>query len=402
MKFIFTGFLGFLWAAGNLPAQSPSVLLTSAVLTSGTGSADSYSIQGSFKGLAFSSAQVVVLSVGQYQTFLLATDFVQQPDSNIWIYQDSTGQAPYWLSSLNLDLDAQTFNAQATGTALAGLTNPFAVRLGTESATACTMARVSSADGTNFQLNAADGVNEPCRISFPRMSSPTFFVGQSTDIQFQVTLANPAGIDAGSLQLFPVDANSQPAGAPLCNFTLSGTTADGSVYSCMVTFSRDTPGTIPLLVEATAGADKLLSPGFYVMAVAPMVDADVDNFYAVTDAATTAWQQNYATYGDTPQARIQTINALLGMDGVQEIRLLEDGLSIGVQFTSGVQYGLFLNRIGDAANVNANAKNAALTRSVAVRINQLPQTSDSGSATTCGSPKRPIVKNNGVLIWERS
>jgi len=255
-------------------AQSPVVTLKSATITIDPGSGDSYSVQGTFNGLSFTGAQAVLLSVGQFQTSLLRTDFVQQPGTNIFVYTDATGQAPYWVSSLTLNLDAQTFSAQASGIVLAGLTNPFAIQLGTENGSACTMARLQSPDGANFQLTAGDGVNEPCQISFPQLSQPSFFAGQTTNIQFQVSIPTTTNVDPGSVQLFQVDANAQPVGTPLCNLTAGGTALDGGAnYGCTVGFSNNAPGSVPLIIQATSGPNKLLSPGFHVLAVAPVVQA---------------------------------------------------------------------------------------------------------------------------------
>ncbi len=254
---------------------------------------DSYTLQGTFSGLAFNTSQAVFLTLGQFNVSLLLTDFVQQPGTNIFVYQDKTGQTPYWVSSLTIDLDAQTFNAQATGIALAGLTNPFAVQLGTENGLGCPRARVQSPDGVNFQLTAGDGVNEPCQIDFPQMSQPSFFAGQTTTIQFQVTIPAAGNVDPSSVQLFPgQSANAfSPMGAPLCNLSANGTAPDGSgIYSCTASFSQDAPGPIPLMVEAAAGGNTLLSPGFSALAVGPMTQADVDAIGNVAStAASAAW-----------------------------------------------------------------------------------------------------------------
>jgi hypothetical protein len=378
-------------------AQSPVVTLTSATVTIDPASGDSYSLQGTFNGLSFTGAQAVLLSVGQFQTSLLLTDFVQQPGTNIYVYTDATGQAPYWVSSLTLNLEAQTFSAQASGIVLSGLTNPFALQLGTENGSACTMARLQSPDGANFQLTPGDGVNEPCQISFPQLSQPSFFAGQMTNIQFQVSIPTATNVDPGSVQLFQVDANAQPVSAPLCNLTASGTALDGGAnYTCTVGFSNNAPGPVPLMIHATAGPISLLSPGFHVLAVAPMAQADIDAITNVTNAASTAWNSSYQTYQDTPQARIQTIAALQGLAGVQEVRLLEDGLSIGIEFTSGVRYTQILNRLNDSSPPNSQADSSVPKHYFQASIYQF---APRDSVQECNSPQRPVVNDNSVLIW---
>ena len=403
-----------------LAAQGQTVTISAANLQIDPAGSDSYLIRGSFSGISFGGAKLVLLSVGQFQASILMTDLVQQPGANIFVYQDRSGQAPYWLSSLALDLDAQTFTAQATGITLAGLPNPFAIQFGNESAYGCVMARVrvrarrrvmrvraaAAADAVTFQLAAGDGVNEPCQVpSPPQVSQPSFFAGQPIDIQFHVAILPTPNLDPASVRLFAADENARPRGAPLCTLRDSGAAADGdavagdNVYSCIVPFSQDAPGPIPLLVQATAGADTLLSPGFSVLAVGPMTQSDVDAYGAVTAAAAAAWEENFAAYGDAPQARIKTIGALAGMDGVQDVRLLEDGLSIGVQLTSGVRHALVLNRIGDPSVLPLNRVVGTAPRAVGETAGG-PAPRAAGAAPTCNSPHRPIVKNNSVMIWD--
>ena len=163
-----------------LAAQGQTVTISAANLQIDPAGSDSYFIRGSFSGISFGGAKLVLLSVGQFQASILMTDLVQQPGANIFVYQDRSGQAPYWLSSLALDLDAQTFTAEATGITLAGLPNPFAIQFGNESAYGCVMARVrlrarrrvmrvraaAAADAVTFQLAAGDGSTS--RARFPR------------------------------------------------------------------------------------------------------------------------------------------------------------------------------------------------------------------------------------------
>jgi hypothetical protein len=397
-------------------AQTPGVTVSSATITIDPQTADSYSLQGGFTGLSFSDAQVVNWSVGQFSGSIPISAFAQDPDTGALTYHDSTGQAPGWISSLTIDPASLTFTAQTSGVILAGLPNPFAVQLGTDSASACTMARVQTVDGTTFRLTAGDDLGIPCRMPAPpQVSQPSFFAGEPTDVRFRVTILPTANLDPASVQIFRVDANAQPMGSPLCVLRDSGAATDGDstagdgVYSCIVHFSEATPGSIPLLAQATAGAGRLFSQGFSVLAVAPMSQADVDALASTQAEADSAWLDNFTAFGDTAQSRIQTMAALRGLPGVAEVRLLEDGLSIGVQLTSGVKYALVLNRLSDGPDVSSANRHghpaiASATRGRARAANdasQLPpvRAADAQPAA-CNSPARPVVRNNAVLIWD--
>jgi hypothetical protein len=135
-----------------------------------------------------------------------------------------------------------------------------------------------------------------------------------------------------------------------------------------------------------------------------MSQADVDHITAAEAAASAALQQNMAAYGDTFQARTATIQGLHGMPGVAQVRLLEDGLSIGIQYTSGARDVLFLNHLDDsaAASPGAPAPNpvqAAAQRSLApARGFARSGPAAAAQPLACNMPQRPIVWSNNVMI----
>jgi hypothetical protein len=371
-------------------------------------------LQGSFEGLAFRDAQIITLSVGQFSSSISTKDFVQDPDTNILTYQDSTGLAPGWISGLTIDPSSGTFSAQGAGIVLAGLPNPFAVKLGTENGSACTMVRVQTGDGTSFELASIDGVLQPCSIpSSPQVSPAAFFAGQPADVRFRLTVLPTANLDTESVQLFRSDINAQPVGFPLCTLRDSGNVSDGDViagdgtYGCIVHFAEATPGKIPLVAQARAGTSLLLSSGFSVLVVAPMSQADIDAITAVEGAVGAAWDDKVTRFGATAQARMQTIAAIRGLPGVAEVRLLEDGLSIGIQFTSGVRYALVLNRLLDGQGV-AGATGAQSHGPVIAEVGTSLENRNAGlldskaasAPVACNSPTRPVVRNNSTLIWD--
>src|SRR5579872_4653908 len=136
--------------ASGLKAQS--ITVNSASIQINPQATDSYTIAGTFDSLAFDTSLNISLGVGQFSGTIPKASFVQQPGTHIFVYQDATGQSPYWVSSLTIDLDAQTFTAQASGVALAGLANPFTVQLASDSAAACSMVRVQQTSTGSYQL----------------------------------------------------------------------------------------------------------------------------------------------------------------------------------------------------------------------------------------------------------
>ena len=203
-------------------AQSPTLAVNSAVININPAATDSYDIQGSVTGLTLNGASFVSLSVGNFSSTIPLSSFVQQPGTNVFTYQDPTGQAPGWVSSLTLNLDAQTFEAQAPAIVLAGLSNPFAVELGTDQGSGCTMVRVQQGTAGSYQLTPADPSGMTCEISaLPTVQPDVFVAGTPANVTVAV---NPLSLTANgvpqNIQLFLADDNGQPIGAPLC--TLAG------------------------------------------------------------------------------------------------------------------------------------------------------------------------------------
>jgi hypothetical protein len=212
---------------------------------------------GESSGISLDGAQAIVFSVGQFGMAIPLSAFVQQPGTNAYQYNDATGMTPYWLSSLTVDLDASQFNATASGLILSGLPNPFALQLGTE---------------VGSQLNPADPPTQPCAIPrAPVLEPPVARAGNTTQIAVSMSAS---GLDANSAMLFRADDNAQPIGPSLCTFADNG---NGS-STCTASFNEGNAGAIPLVVQATVGGQPVLAPGFSISAVAPISDADIQQF----------------------------------------------------------------------------------------------------------------------------
>jgi hypothetical protein len=223
-----------------------TVALSSASISINPQSTDSYAIQGSFNNLNFGTAQSVTWSVGPFSGTIPWTSFVQQQGTNVFFYQDAAGLLPYWVSRVALDLDAQSFAVQASGTVLAGLPNPFVVQLGTDLGAGCVMARVSQTETGAYQLSSGDGVGEPCVASVPVTDPPRVVLGSPTTVT--VSAALESSVD--NIAVFRADGNGQPTGDPLCTLPAGGS---GGLFSCSFTANETSAGEIPMLLQGAAG-----------------------------------------------------------------------------------------------------------------------------------------------------
>ena len=395
-------YAAFLLFCAAAVAQTPVLTLSSATIQIDPQDTDSYSIQGGFNGLSFTSAQAVVFTLGQFSGTIPIAQFVRQPGANVLTYQDSTGLTPYWISSLSLDLDAQTFAAQAAGIVLAGLPNPFSVTLGTDQAFGCAMTRVQGLGSGSYQLTPGDGVAEPCLIPSAPAVEP-IFAGTPAPVTFNVEISPGAAVDPQSFRLYRADDNAQPLGDALCALSDQG----GGVYSCSVLFNEPATGAIPLLVQASAGSQTILSPGFALLIVRSGEDRDMQQISDIQDVMS-GWQANFDQFGDSPHARTLTLAALRALLApqpslsAQPVGLAPDGLSIGARADFGGVMMMPLNRLETAPDNSgsAQAKPIRIPRSsrkdaplsTILKNAELP-------APQCGEHARDIVKNDKVLIW---
>ena len=407
--------VALLAAAAAAPSRGqsspPTMAIDAATIQVGRGATDGYSLHGSFGGLSFDGPDSVIFAVGQFAAAIPIAAFTRSPGSGVLSYQDATGSSPYWASSLTIDLDARTFSAKASDIALAGLANPFAVRLGAGPAIACAMARVASGGGGAYQLSAGDG-DEPCGVPAAIATPPAVVAGAATAVTFALTLPAGVAVDAGSLRLFRADANAQPVGDALCALAGSG----AGPYGCAVTFDEAAPGFVPLLVQASAGASRLLSPGFSVQVAGPESAANLQQLKDIGDAITQA-QENFERFGDGVHARVATLAALRQLLGAppgltgQAVALAPDGLSIGVRSDAGLT---IVDQLDDGFLATSAIRRhleagggtigaAAVTRAVAAagpgRV--AGRAAATGySAPQCGDFARTIVQNDRVLVWD--
>ncbi len=417
---LFTLLIVSILLASALTGQTPSIAVSAVSVTINPAATDSYTLQGNINGLSLAGASYVGLSVGNFGATIPLRSFTEQAGTNVFTYQDTTGLAPYWVSSLTIDLNAHTFKAQANKIVLAGLTNPFAVKLGTDQNAACTMVRVQQASPGSYQLTAVDPEGMTCEISNTPVALPDVLVaGTATSVTVDVTAVQITANDTPqNVQLFSADDNAQPTGAALCTLSLQ----PGGDYACTVSFNQSNPGMIPLLLQATVSGRQILAPGFALQVAATPTNDNAQQILNIETAMVQAWQ-NFVQYGDSAYARTQSLMVLrkllappVALTGTP-LGLSPDQESIYVRSSAGLPMVLPSTDVSDllAGASNGQATNAVAANRRSISAPQAFVPADEApppppgtplllggirdDELACNSPKRDIVQNNKVLVW---
>ncbi len=395
-------------------ARGPGLTLRSGTVTLDPQGADSYAFEGTIQGLTLSGAQSVNFALGQFAASIPMSAFVKQAGSNALRYQDATGLAPYWLSSLILDPDARTFSARANNIALSGLPNPFALRLGTDDELGCAMARLQRTNTTTYGLITESSSDTPCLID--DVTIDPAYAGQLTSVTVAARVLSIAGLDPAGIRVYRADDSAQPAGNPLCTLAAR---ADGT-YACSFNVQEPRAGLIPLVAQAAAGSRYLLAPGFALDVMRPATAADRVQMDAVENAINAA-DTFFRQFGETAHARAMVITSLRklfpGSPGLtaQPVGLTPDGLSVEVRADSGLPITLLRNRltpfsddfVPGVASSPAIAAARAVDRTVNTGVRLAPAPSllspligRDATEFQCGDFSRDVVKNQEFLVWD--
>lgn len=386
--------------------QTPGITLQSATITVDPQGTDSYSFEVTFSDLNFEKPDVVQFRIGNFYSTIPFDKFTVDPQTQRLQYQDDTGLAPYWLSSLTIDPSTRKVSAQASRTVVAGLTNPFPLYLGNGATSGCVMVRVrNSGDGT-FSLSPDDSPPAPCSIP----DAPVLDVvsaGTRANVNVLVKILPTDKLDPRSVALYFVDENAQAQGGPLCRFTAQG----NNMYGCTISVEQSSAATVPLMVQASAGDVTLLSPGFTLQSVRPGDETDVQQLAAVEDAIVAA-RDNFQAYGDSTYARVLSMTALRKLFPAEArlttspVGLAPDGRSIEARIDSGLIITMVLNALTPPTSDGPGTESmrSPLTRSdeplAGFRPGPMrPLQILNRPEPKCGEFKRDIVRNTNVLIW---
>lgn len=408
------------WLPAALSAQQTSLTLTEVWLRIDPQGSDAYSLKGSFNGLNLDQPQKVTLKLGAFQSAIPMDQFADL-GGGVLKYEDTSGTAPFWISSLQIDRNAGTFEATAAGIALAGLPNPFSVRLEAGDTSACAVTRVQRQQDGSYTPAPGERLSSPCLVDTPPVMIPVL-AGTRTDLAVSVRILPSPGLQTQSILLYRVDSDARTVGNPLCRLT----SQSGNDYGCTLTVNENSAQTIPLMIQATDGVATMLSPGFRLQISRPGVDADVEQFTAVEEAFGRL-RPAFDELGDSAPARIRTLLALRAQFGgadagltTQPVALSPDSLSIQVRLDCGFIVSMVLNRLADAGSAPPPASAFASSPASAGSPASRPPASPSSLFETglfdvagqrirtqlmpneppaCGEPKRDVVPNSKVMIW---
>ena len=394
-----------------LPVAAAAVFVDGATVRTNFTSTDTFRVSGRAPGLSSARTDGVTLMVDGF-TFTVGGDQLVQKGKTL-VYR-ATGDDP-GLSLLRLSPTTGRFVVAGKHLALSGLSNPFALQIGSGSALDCVMVAMASRGARGRRKRGSTSRIQRFRLRGRRADTPCEFllaphlepggilVGQRTTVRTEITLAPGGSVDAGSVQLFRADAGAKPVGDALCTLADDGNPASGDAaagdgrFTCLVPFDESAPATIALIVTATAAGTTVFSTGVVLAVVPPLTTDDAQAILSVQETAGHTWAMNQAAFGDTLRARTETILALRVLPGVADAGLAPDGLCIWIDYESGVEGGLMLSPRLLADQVAPNAPSMAPAPPV---VRGGTTSAASAAIARAAVEQRPLVEKPTVLLWD--
>lgn len=396
-------------AAGLHASPVRALTVDAASVTLGGRKADAFRVKGSLAAVSFDGAEAVVIRLDRARLRIPLSRFRRRKQK----LDFRGGAGPGALSRVRLDLRKRRFLVIGNGWALAGLSNPFALALGTDADEECRMLLVEPKRGSALLAGGRQPTRQRLAIKTPagddggcgRLGTPVarpVFVraGTPTDVEFGVDVAPGASIEPASLRLLRAGAT----GNPLCTLEPRAQVSPER-FGCTVTISEPAATVLPLVVEGRAGGATVLSPGFVLPVIDPAALAGPDPVHAASAEATRLWQEAEARLGDGFEARMETIRALAGVPGVLAAGLSPNGIDILIRYANGVEGFLILNRPepGPSGAV-ATRPTVALPAPTPVSEPSIFLSCAGGApgGICCPVERRTVLRGREVLLWDTS
>jgi hypothetical protein len=396
----------FVLVAGLHARPVRALTVDAASVTLGGRQADAFRVKGSLVAVSFDGAEAVVVRLEHARVRLPLSRFKRRKQK--LEYRGPAG--PGALSRVRLDLRRRRFLVTGSGWALAGLSNPFALAVGTDDAEECRMLLLAERPGAlragrrgaarrRLAIKTTGGNDGGCgRLEKPTARPVFVRAGTPTDVEVRVDVTPGAGIDPTSLRVLRAGAG----GDALCALAARPEVSPQR-FACTVTIDEATPAVLRLFVEARAGTGTLVSPGFVVPVIDPAAIAGPDPVPGASAEATRIWQEAEARLGDGFEARVETIRALASVPGVLAAGLSPNGIDIVFRYTNGVEGFLVLNRPESAAAAAAAARPALVPAPAPAAGNAVfLSCADPGSAPDarcCTAERRTPLLGREVLLW---
>ena len=365
-------------------------------------------LKGRFRNVTFEGATEVVLTIDQVGLRLPLDQFKRRRKT--LTYRGTASGTR--VKRMQVDTRKGRFVVDAEGFVLSGVSNPFALGIGTDLSSDCRMVRVRTKGAragrpqrvTRLVLQATRGSSEPCgAIAQPRLHPAVVRTGVATPVRVDTEVG--AGVDASSLALFRADDAGRPAGDALCALAPG---AQSGILGCTATFSADTPGLVGFIVQGRAGTTRVVSPGVSLTVANPPTDADVDAVSAAAGRMVAAWTNASTRLGNSLGARMETLRAIANDPDILSAGLSPDGLDLTVRYRTGWLGGLILNKSSPIENPPAAAQSVSPRRTAAAPAprgifrscgNGNPNPDPDAGAVCCVPPERRKNLGRDVLVW---
>jgi hypothetical protein len=178
---------------------------------------DGFTLKANLLGLSTSGATDVTLEVGSFLQAIPIGLFKSTKQGLVFkAAKGATG-----ITNLSLNPKNGALSATAKGISLATLADPGTMRLTAGTTNECEMLEFTEKPAAwNFGKH---NTHFDCEIADLPIVNPTgVLTNTPTQVRVQARLSKNAALDPNSVELFGVDANLKPTGAPLCELTDDG------------------------------------------------------------------------------------------------------------------------------------------------------------------------------------
>lgn len=428
-------------AGSLLPSGALAMELSSVHVRFGASAPDEVSFRGDLQMLAqpIEAFPSIRIDIGTFSETIPTSALVQSIRSDgvprhRYYYRmpsDRARRREAGIKRLVIDLDYRRFSVVAKYLPLKRSTNPLPFRVVAGLFDECVMIpfseraplrRILETDPVSGEVTNSYLVNDlnrhsrwtflhdapqtPCSIKDFRADRNGFSVNVPTPVRFEARIP---GSSVGLVQVFPVDAEFQIVGGPMCDLHDDGANGDDikgdHVYSCRVELFRDEPTSMRLIAKGFVGGVEVVSPNVDLDVVPQLIEQDAQVFVENVYRARDIWGAKLAELGNTTAARQQTKAEVLALPFVRDVGFNEDSflIELAVEDRPGI-----LAALPATGNEPRQATLAAGVKSPLLPIT-LPQTPPAFSlyenlsthllAQASSVPASDAVPNTKVLIW---
>ena len=245
-----------------------------------------------------------------------------------------------------------------------------------------------------------------CLITQTPQATPRgLFVNQAKDIRIQALVPSNPGLNQNSIELFHVDESFNILGGPLCTLLDNGNLSNGDqtvgdrIFSCLANLQEGVAGKMVLMVGAELGGKITYSPSFSLDVVTPYTEQEAQQTITAQENTGQKWQDNLTKYGDTKKARDETVKVVKKLEGVKDAGVSSDGVSIWLEFKSGIRGGIILSPEASENETNSFPTGYSKGYERLTATSFTPLLKDSSGKAGEENKIYRRVGNKRVLVW---